>query len=302
MTNEFKESIRDLIRKAKTEKALQELQNWAHRNNDAALTDKVTELIAQLKKTNNDVMYGYITDNEADVKQRRLVKTVLDLLQEMGQIIPTTPSVKPDADSTKSDNNPLKILMLTALPAKTVEIDTNKEFARIWRELQGKQGFNLLIENNVSVSEFKQFTETNQPQVLHFSGHGINGGDKGGIVLQNDNKNGYELLSPDKLDFLFKYFKRSFQIQAVILNACLSEEQAAAIARHVSYVVGTTDEIEDAYSIAFSIEFYFKLVQSNRNFELAFDSGRTGAVLKGAKESDFVFYKDGKIWAIDTPQ
>ena len=40
MTDQFKETVRELIRKAKTDKALQELQNWAHRNNDAALTDR----------------------------------------------------------------------------------------------------------------------------------------------------------------------------------------------------------------------------------------------------------------------
>jgi Effector-associated domain 11 len=102
MTNEFKETIRELIRKAKTDKALQELLNWAHRNNDEALTDKVTELTAQFKKTNNDVMYGYITDNEADVKQRRLVNTILMLLQEIGENKATS-----DVISSKSEDKVL---------------------------------------------------------------------------------------------------------------------------------------------------------------------------------------------------
>lgn len=256
-----------------------------------------------LIKVNNLVKFvarkGYITILTTLPKQCIVVKAnygVESLLRTINQSqiqidnIPTGVSDK------------LKILMLTALPAKTVEINIDKEFARISKELQGNNAFDLLIENHVNQSEFKKFTETNQPDVLHFSGHGLKGGAQGGIVLQNDNKNGYELLSPDKLSFLFKYFKRSFSIQTVILNACLSEEQAMAISQHVPYVVGTTDEIDDEHSIAFSVGFYFKLVQSKRDFELAFDSGRTEAVLKGAKETDFVFYKNGKIWDIDSPQ
>jgi hypothetical protein len=191
---------------------------------------------------------------------------------------------------------PLQILMLTANPAGTTKLNLDKEYARISEELQHRRDqLNLTVRRAVDRSEFKQFTETLKPAILHFSGHGEQGGEHGGIILQNEDKNDYEMISPEKLDSLFKYFKRKFTIKAVVLNACFSQEQAAAIAPHVPYVIGTTTELVDEYAISFSTGFYFNLANSNLNFEDAFESGRMEAVLAGAKDENFVLYKDAQV-------
>ena len=190
----------------------------------------------------------------------------------------------------------IKILMLTANPANSIELNLlDKEHSQIAIKLQGKTDkFALNIQKAVNKTEFKELTETAKPDVLHFSGHGTRGEDGNGIVLQNDNKNGYEIITTQRLNILFKYFKGFVPLKAVFLNACYSAEQAKVIAKYVPYVIGTTKEIEDEYAASFSVGFYFKLVESGGDFEQAYTSGRTEAALAGAEEKDFVLYKNGK--------
>lgn len=196
----------------------------------------------------------------------------------------------------------LKILMLTANPANTAKLNLDKEHSQIAIKFQNQQEqFNLILRRAVSASEFKEFTETENPAILHFSGHG-EGGKGGGIYVQNEDKNEESLIPTTGLDILFEYFKyRNLALDAVILNACYSEEQAQVIAKHVTYVVGTTVEIGDDFAIAFSTGFYFILGQPNFSFdkiELAFISGRADAATKGALKSHFVLYKNGEKLAI----
>jgi hypothetical protein len=190
---------------------------------------------------------------------------------------------------------PLPILMLTANPAGTTKINLDKEHARIAEKLQGQPNrFDLQVRRAVDAAVFKEHTEQLKPRILHFSGHG-HGGEYGGIVLQNDDHSGTQLLSASALSGLFEYFaEEELNITLVILNACYSEAQAEAIAQHVPYVIGTTVEIGDEAAIAFSIGFYFKLAQSGMDVGKAYRSGRTQAQLAGGQRADFVLFRDGE--------
>jgi hypothetical protein len=186
-----------------------------------------------------------------------------------------------------------QILMMTANPSGTAKLNLDKEHSSITQKLEKQADkFQLLLRKAVSSDEFKEFIEALKPNLLHFSGHGEKGVN-GGIFVQNDDKNEEERISTDGLDALFEYFQElGIPLKAVILNACYSEEQAQTIAKYVPYVVGTTVALGDKLAIAFSTGFYFKLVETNFNFELAFKSGRTQAIMKGASKSHFVLYKD----------
>lgn len=191
------------------------------------------------------------------------------------------------------------ILMLTANPAGTTKMNLDKEHARIAEKLQGQpHRFALQVRRAVDAAAFKEQTEQVKPRILHFSGHG-HGGEYGGIVLQNDDHSGAQLLSASALAGLFEYFaEEELGIKAVLLNACYSEAQAAAIAQHVPYVIGTTLAIADEAAIAFSIGFYFKLAQSGMDFEKAYRSGRAQATLAGGRKEDFVLFRHGQQVAV----
>jgi internalin A len=201
---------------------------------------------------------------------------------------------KPFYEQTTSSDK-LKILMLTANPAKTTKLNLDKEHSNIVVKLENNpEKFSLTLRKAVTSTEFKEFTETLKPDILHFSGHG-EGGNYGGIVVQNDDKNAEELISIDGLDALFEYFQdQNVKLKIVLLNACYSEEQALTISKYVPFVVGTNVAIGDVAASAFSTGFYYKLAASeNLDYEQAFKSGRTEATLKGAARSNFILFKDG---------
>jgi Effector-associated domain 11/CHAT domain len=213
--------------------------------------------------------------------------------------IASTPKTK--ANSTQKAEkkteipSSLKILMMTANPTGTAKLNLDKEHSSITQKIEKQADlFQLLLRKAVSSDEFKEFTETLKPNLLHFSGHGEKG-KKGGIFVQNDDKNGEELISTEGLDALFEYLQaEKVPLQAVLLNACYSEEQAKTIAQYVPYVMGTTVGLGDKLAIAFSAGFYFKLGETNFNFESAFRSGRAQATMAGAAKSYFSLYKNGQ--------
>jgi CHAT domain-containing protein len=89
-----------------------------------------------------------------------------------------------------------------------------------------------------------------KPQIVHFAGHG--GGDSG-LALENETGE-VQFVNAQALAGLFELFAN--QIECVVLNACYSEVQAAAIVQHIPYVIGMDKAIGDKAAIAFAVSFY----------------------------------------------
>jgi CHAT domain-containing protein len=247
------------------------------------------------------------------IEQAKVNMQLMDLLSTLEETLSNdddstraSPN-KPQLNESDESNKPvevkvkvrIKILMLTANPANTTKLNLDKEHSNIIQKLQEKQDeFTLLLKKAVSGTEFKEFTEINKPDILHFSGHGA-GGKYKGIIVQNDDKNEEELISIEGLEALFEYFKEKFAIKVVLLNACHTEEQAKIISHFVDYVIGTNVAIGDIAASAFSSGFYFQLAQTDTlDIHQAYKSGRTEAIMKGAKKSNFVIYKNGALLTI----
>ena len=80
---------------------------------------------------------------------------------------------------------------------------------------------------------------------------------------------------------LFELF--ADRIECVVLNACYSEVQAKAIARHIPYVVGMNKAIGDRAAIEFAVGFYDGL-GAGRSVEFAYKLGRNSIELAGIAE------------------
>ena len=114
--------------------------------------------------------------------------------------------------------------MLTSNPSERAILNLNDEHSNIVLKLQEKQNlFNITLKKAVSGTEFKEFTQKEEPDILHFSGHG-EGGEYAGLIFQNDDKNDIEPILLEGLGELFKYFKKRFKIKVVVLNACHTEK------------------------------------------------------------------------------
>lgn len=290
---ELQELVHQLIGRAKTEEAINAIIKWAREQHQDQLKTDATLLKENLTTLNREKRLGILSNSEVNLRQNKINYGILDLLNnsDSGTPITSIPPIKPLPTPSI-----LKILMLTANPAGTTKLNLDKEYATITEKLQGRQDqFNIIIKKAVSGDEFREFTQQGKPDILHFSGHGTEG-KYAGIIVQNDDKNEGTPILVSGLKALFKYFKRRFPIKVVLLNACHTEKQAAAIAEYVDYVIGTNVAIGDKAASAFSSGFYFQLAEDDPiNIEDAFDSGRTAAVVRGAKEENFVIYRKGEL-------
>ena len=116
-----------------------------------------------------------------------------------------------------------------------------------------------------------------KPQIVHFSGHG-SGND--GLALEDEDGN-LKLVDNLALAKLFELF--STTVECVVLNACYSEVQAIAIAKHIPYVIGMNQEIGDKAAIKFATGFYNAL-GAGESVEFAYKLGCNVIQLDGIPE------------------
>lgn len=151
-----------------------------------------------------------------------------------------------------------RVLFMAANPKDSVKLEIGKEFDEINKELRSSSkgdNLELFISHAVSVKTIQNLLFYYKPNLVHFSGHGS---DLGYLVFESV-EGLEEEVAPDALSDLFRLINRNKEIECVLLNACYSIEQAKAIVKHVDYVIGLPNEIEDTDAITFAEGFYLSL-------------------------------------------
>ncbi len=123
-----------------------------------------------------------------------------------------------------------------------------------------------LPQLSVRPSDISQALLDTQPQIVHFSGHGV----PTGALCFETQVGETHLVHPNALVALFEQFAN--QVKCVVLNACHSDIQANAIAKQIEYVVGMNQAIGDKAAIAFSTGFY-QALGAGRTIEEAYKLG-----------------------------
>jgi hypothetical protein len=161
------------------------------------------------------------------------------------------------------------ILFLSANPKGTDELDLIKECNIINQKIRASAGgrdlFKLEQRHDISIKALIEELLNYDPKILHFSGHGS---EKSALIFTNENTGQSEEVPPDALANLFKAL--SNKIDVVFLNACYSEKQAKAIAKHINCVIGLSDAVYDTTAIEFASMFYLSL-GFKRSIKEAFD-------------------------------
>lgn len=172
------------------------------------------------------------------------------------------------------------ILILAANPKGTAPLRLDEEVREIKAGLQRsrhRHQFVVQYESAMRPRDVRRAMLDYKPQVVHFCGHGE--GEKG-LVLEDDNGRA-KLVSTAALANLFELF--ADQVDCVLLNACYSDVQAAAIAQHIGAVVGMNQAIGDRAAIEFAVSFYDAL-GAGEAIEFAFRLGRNAMQLEGIAE------------------
>ena len=177
-----------------------------------------------------------------------------------------------------TSNIPAKsILILAANPKGTAQLDLDQEVREIGNRLQRSKNnsqFSLHHRLTACADDLRHALLDVEPQIVHFCGHGAG---EEGLAFENE-AGQIQLVSAAALAGLFELF--SEQVECVLLNACYSEVQAAAISQHINYVIGMRQAIQDRAALKFAIGFYDAL-GAGKSVEIAYKFGCSAIQLEG---------------------
>jgi hypothetical protein len=186
------------------------------------------------------------------------------------------------------------ILFLAANPIGTNQLRLDAEAKKIREALQRsvrREEFRFEQRGATTAEDLRRALTDLKPEVVHFSGHGCSTGE---LILERDAGTPH-YVSPEGLAGLFELSRD--HVQCVLLNACYSNDQAAAIAQHVPFVIGTTAPVGDEASIIFSGAFYDSL-GAGESYQQAYRRALAALKIDGSgslHQSDFHILKQARI-------
>jgi Effector-associated domain 1/CHAT domain len=195
-----------------------------------------------------------------------------DIAQELLQNPdPEAPPISLANNPSKEANQLRKILILAAIP-HGLRLDKEiREIEEAIRRATNRDLFEIRIRTAVRPQDIRRAIAEEEPQIVHFCGHGL---ENGNILLEDDGGNNKSVV-PEGLASLFEL--HADYVECVVLNACYSEKSAMAITQYINYAIGMNQPIEDKAAIAFAQGFYDGLGYKNSGnqdlFQRAFDEG-----------------------------
>jgi nucleoside phosphorylase len=204
------------------------------------------------------------------------------------------------------------ILFLAANPSETARLALDREAHAIQKELESagyRDRFEFETRWAVEPLDLLRELRKLKPTVVHFSGHGgkrATGqhspgpaprrdiiGEPGVLdVLAGEQQHGLFFQGSDgRAQFVSaRAIEQTFgaagsSVKLVVLNACYSEVQAAALVAHVDCVVGMSGSIHDDAARTFSIGFYGGLGE-RESVAAAHKQGCAAISLEGLHDSD----------------
>ena len=174
----------------------------------------------------------------------------------------------------------IKVLVLAANPRDTDTLQLDREIREIDTRLRlskARDQFNVKQNWAVRVEDIRQALLDFEPQIVHFSGHGA-GTD--GLIVENETRKS-QFVSTEAWVKLFQFFEP--KIECVLLNACYSEVQAAALSQCVPYVIGMSHAVGDRAAILFTAGFY-EALGASRSYEDAYKFGCVALATEGISE------------------
>ncbi len=174
----------------------------------------------------------------------------------------------------------ITILFLTASPQDLVRLNLEQEANRIQESILHRawsHEFQVVQRWKTSAADLQESLHDYQPDIVHFSSHGS---PQHEIILEN--AKGKPVAVPaSTLGKLFALHKAN--VRCVVLNACYSQPQAAAIAAHIPCVIGMSDAIADTMAQEFAAAFYRALADGS-DLNAAFGQGALQIELSGDEE------------------
>ena len=190
----------------------------------------------------------------------------------------------------------MKILFVSANPVRDLSLDD--EYRAIEHAIQSSPyGASIELKAKLAcrISDFMNALNQEQPDILHFSGHGA--GERGLVFAnpdsqtkltinegeENEEQIGVDLVSAENLHSIFKTADSNLKL--VFLNACLSLTQAEEIAKEIDFVIGMSDFIIDGTATILARQFYNSFA-SNKGIQDSFEQALTLVKIQRPDENE----------------
>lgn len=148
----------------------------------------------------------------------------------------------------------MRVLFLAANPSSNPHLALDEELRAIQMRLRqsgAAERIELCAEWALRREELPAALMRHRPQVVHFSGHGSAAGE---LYLSSDELGETSPVAAETLRRIFEPL--TGDISCVVLNACYSAVQAAALVQILPCVIGMTKAVKDTAAIAFAAGFY----------------------------------------------
>ncbi|MFK7924308.1 MAG: CHAT domain-containing protein [Bacteroidia bacterium] len=267
----------------------------------------VIEMSRRFKKLSRDERMDMIDSREASAGYSKLTSGLLLFLEELGE---GGDEAFGTAADTAPANQKTKILFLASNPSSTGRLKLDKEIREIeegLRRSNHRDSFELVQKWAVRPADLRRAMLDENPQIVHFSGHGVTTGVSGeaeegsrnlvfeeeelnldgydgGLVVEDDQGN-MKVLPATALAALFKLFEGS--LRCVLLNACYSQSQAKELKPHVPYIIGMNKAVPDNAAIVFATGFYDAL-GAGKDIAEAFEHGKVAVTFEGIAGADIM--------------
>lgn len=297
--------VKALISKGDLKKVFRHLDSVK----DQFTSDEQNTVIAmsrRFKKLSRDERMEMIDSREANAGYSKLTGAILGFLEELG----TGDGAFGTAADTTPANQKTKILFLASNPSSTGRLKLDKEIREIeegLRRSNHRDSFELVQKWAVRPADLRRAMLDENPQIVHFSGHGVTTGASGeaeegsrnlvfeeeelnldgydgGIVVEDDQGN-MKILPAATLAGLFKLFEGS--LRCVLLNACYSQSQAKELKPYVPYIIGMNKAVPDNAAIVFATGFYDAL-GAGKDIAEAFEHGKIAVEFEGIAGADIM--------------
>lgn len=173
-----------------------------------------------------------------------------------------------------------KILILAANPKDTPRFRLDEEVREIengLRRAKHRDEFELRQQWATRTKDIRRAMLDAAPDIVHFCGRGEG---ETGIAFEDETGQTH-FVSTEALAGFFELFADT--VDCVVLNACYSEVQARAIAEHIKYVIGMSQDIDDRTGIEFAVAFYDAL-GAGRTVEFAYKLACNAIQMAGIDE------------------
>lgn len=199
-----------------------------------------------------------------------------DILLKSGEIAALTKHAYPNLGIQQPKPTAQKhVLFVSSSPVNASPLNTGIE-ARTIEDILRKSGYTFKAIQYSRPSDLTQAILDQKPDILHFSGHGLNGQ----LALEgNDQK--AKLITTETIVRLL----RNKQVTGIVMNACDSAQNQKPLLAVSEWVIGMKQEVQDPSAIAFSDGFY-RALASNEPIEVAFDIGIANAGMDNISQMD----------------